>query len=132
MRQGKPERRYNLFWGQTLYNPSDPPEAESGAWWVSFGPGYRINLKRRYAPVITEGRVLSLPSPPPQLTITPAAANVILSWPTNAIGFTLQSTTNLGSSAIWTTNSPAPVVVNGQNTVTNPISGTQQFFRLSQ
>jgi hypothetical protein len=24
------------------------------------------------------------------------------------------------------------VVVNGQNTVTNPISGTQQFFRLSQ
>jgi hypothetical protein len=33
---------------------------------------------------------------------------------------------------VWTTNSPAPVVVNGQNTVTNPISGAQQFFRLSQ
>ncbi len=27
---------------------------------------------------------------------------------------------------------PAPVVVNGQYTVTNPISGKQQFFRLSQ
>jgi uncharacterized repeat protein (TIGR03803 family) len=75
---------------------------------------------------------LSLPIAPPQLTIIPSGANVILTWPTNAAGFTLQSTTNLGSSAVWTTNSPAPAVVNGQNTVTNPISGAQQFYRLSQ
>jgi hypothetical protein len=57
---------------------------------------------------------------------------VIVSWPTNATGLTLQSTTNLGSSAVWTTNTPAPVIVNDQNVVTNPISGTQMFFRLSQ
>ena len=73
----------------------------------------------------------------PQLTIVPFGTNVILTWPTNVAGFdysaySLQSTTIFGPSAIWTTNSPAPVVVNGQNTVTNPISGTQQFFRLSQ
>jgi hypothetical protein len=43
----------------------------------------------------------------------------------------LQSTTNVFS-PVWTTNLPAPVTVNGLNTVTNPISGTQQFFRLSQ
>jgi hypothetical protein len=36
------------------------------------------------------------------------------------------------SSSVWTSVSTAPVVINGQNTVTNPISGTQQFFRLSQ
>ena len=82
------------------------------------------------------GTVFSL-SFAPQLTIIPSGANVILTWPTNVAGFdytgyTLQSTTNLVSSAVWTTNSPAPVVVNGQNTVTNPISGTQQFYRLSQ
>jgi uncharacterized repeat protein (TIGR03803 family) len=76
---------------------------------------------------------LSLPSvTAPQLTITPSGAKVILSWPATAAGFTLQSTTNLGSLAFWTTNSPAPVVVNGQNVVTNPLSGAQQFFRLSQ
>jgi uncharacterized repeat protein (TIGR03803 family) len=69
---------------------------------------------------------------PPQLTIIPSGANVILTWPTNAAGFTLQSTTNLGASAVWATNSPGPVVVNGQNTVTNPITGTQKFYRLSQ
>ncbi len=72
----------------------------------------------------------------PQLTIIPFGTNVILTWPTNFVGFdytgyTLQSTTNLVS-PVWTTNSPARVVVNGQNTITNPISGTQQFFRLSQ
>jgi uncharacterized repeat protein (TIGR03803 family) len=69
---------------------------------------------------------------PPQLTLTPSGPNVVLSWPTNYAGFTLQSTSDLGSSAVWTTNLPAPVIVNDQNTVTNPISGAQQFFRLSQ
>jgi len=67
----------------------------------------------------------------PQLKIIPAGPNVILTWPTNAIGFTLQSTTNL-LAPVWATNSPLPVLVNGQNTVTNQISGTQQFYRLSQ
>ncbi len=47
-------------------------------------------------------------------------------------GFTLQSTSSFVSPAIWTTVSPAPVIVNGQNTVTNPISGTGRFYRLSQ
>jgi uncharacterized repeat protein (TIGR03803 family) len=74
---------------------------------------------------------LSLP-PPPQLTIIRSGANVILTWPANAAGFTLQSTTSLLSPAVWITNSPAPVVVNGQNAVTNSVSGTQKFYRLSQ
>jgi uncharacterized repeat protein (TIGR03803 family) len=68
---------------------------------------------------------------PPQLTITETGASVILNWPTNLTGYTLQSTTNLAS-PVWTTNSTAPVVVNGQYTVSNPIAGAQQFFRLSQ
>jgi hypothetical protein len=68
----------------------------------------------------------------PQLTITPSGANVVLTWPTNGTGFTLQSTTNLFSPAVWNAISSGPVVVNGQNTVTNPISGTQQFYRLAQ
>jgi RNA polymerase sigma factor (TIGR02999 family) len=75
---------------------------------------------------------ISLLVTPPQLTIAASEGNVILTWPTNATGFTLQSSTNLGPSAIWTTNSPAPGIVAGQNTVTNPITGTRQFFRLIQ
>ncbi|HXJ57959.1 MAG TPA: right-handed parallel beta-helix repeat-containing protein [Verrucomicrobiae bacterium] len=68
----------------------------------------------------------------PLLTMIPYGANVILTWPTNAFGFTLQCTTNLVPPTFWTTNSPAPVVVNAQNAVTNPIAGAQQFYRLSQ
>jgi uncharacterized repeat protein (TIGR03803 family) len=83
-----------------------------------------------------DGSVFSL-SFAPQLTITPAGANVVVSWPTNVSGFDysgyiLQSTTQLGASAVWATNSPTPVVINGQNTVTNPISGLQKFYRLIQ
>jgi uncharacterized repeat protein (TIGR03803 family) len=79
------------------------------------------------------GTVFSLSLPvPPQLAIIFSGTKIILTWPTNAIGFILQSTTNLVSSAIWSTNLPSPVVVNGQNSVTNPISGTQQFYRLVQ
>jgi len=75
---------------------------------------------------------LSLPMAHPQLNIIRSASNVILSWSTNHTGFALQFTTHLVSPAVWFTNSPKPVVVNGQYVVTNPISGTKQFFRLSQ
>jgi uncharacterized repeat protein (TIGR03803 family) len=73
----------------------------------------------------------------PALTIILSGTNAILSWPANAgvfdySGFTLQSTTNPVALAVWTTVSPPPALVNGQNTVTNPISGTEQFYRLSQ
>jgi uncharacterized repeat protein (TIGR03803 family) len=83
------------------------------------------------------GTVFSLSYPSPRLTIMPSGTNVNLTWPSAVAGFsysayTLQSTTNLGSSAVWATNSPAPVVVNGQNVMTNSITGTQQFYRLIQ
>jgi uncharacterized repeat protein (TIGR03803 family) len=72
----------------------------------------------------------------PQLAAVSTGLNLSLSWPTSYAGFdyagyTLESTTDLGSSA-WTTVSPAPAVANGQKTVTIPISSTQRFFRLRQ
>ena len=68
---------------------------------------------------------------PPLLAINPSGTNVILTWPTNATGFTLESTTNLVS-AVWITNATAPAIVNTNNAVTNGITGTQKFYRLSQ
>jgi len=82
--------------------------------------------------VVHQGTVFSLSLPPPQLTIISSTTNVILTWPNYAPGVILQCATNLGSAAAWSTNSPSPALVNGQNAVTNPISGTQMFFRLSQ
>jgi uncharacterized repeat protein (TIGR03803 family) len=67
-----------------------------------------------------------------QMTISLCGSNVILTWPTNQIGLILQSFTNLASPAVWSTVSPAPVVVNGQCRVTNATSGTQKFYQLNQ
>jgi uncharacterized repeat protein (TIGR03803 family) len=79
------------------------------------------------------GTVFSLTLPgPPQLAMVHSAGNVILSWPTNAVGFTLQSTTNLIPPAVWSAVPPAPLVVNEHYTVTNPVAGTQKFYRLIQ
>lgn len=77
---------------------------------------------------------ISLPESPPQLSVITSGPNLILAWRTDHAGYDyygyyLQSTTNLASPA-WITNLPAPVVINGQYTVTNAISGNQQFFRL--
>lgn len=76
---------------------------------------------------INMSAILPLP-----LTIIQAGTNVILTWPTNSTGFILQSTTNLAPPVIWVTNSQAPVVVSTNNLVTNSMSGTFKFFRLSQ
>jgi hypothetical protein len=86
---------------------------------VAAGQAYLSNL------------VITVAAPPP-LTLIRSGTNVTLTWPTNAAGFTLQSTTNLAAAAFWTTASPAPVVVNTNNAVTNTISGTRKFYRLSQ
>jgi hypothetical protein len=66
------------------------------------------------------------------LNIQVVGTNAVLSWTTNVPGFLLASTANLAS-PIWSTNNlPPPVIVNGQNVVTNPIVGTKQYFRLQQ
>ena len=76
------------------------------------------------------GTVFSL-SIAPELSLMPVGPDLLLTWPTNFEAYALQSTPGLAS-PVWTTNLPAPVVVNGQYTVTNPIPGHQRFFRLAR
>jgi Protein of unknown function (DUF1565) len=70
-------------------------------------------------------------SPPPPLSINRSAANVILTWATGGSA-TLEFATNLVSPVVWSTNLPAPVVTNGQNNVTNAVTGSKRFYRLFQ
>jgi uncharacterized repeat protein (TIGR03803 family) len=90
--------------GNTLYGT-----AENGGW---YGIGTVFSL-----PAVFPGV--------PQLTIIRSGTNVILTWPTNATGFTLQSTTNLVPTTVWSN-------LSGQFSVTNPISGARKFYRLLQ
>lgn len=83
------------------------------------------------------GTVFSLtlnanPPTPPQLNIATTQTGIVLLWPTNPATFNLESATNLVSPVVWSTNNIAPGQVNGQNAITNPISGTRMFFRLIQ
>jgi probable HAF family extracellular repeat protein len=72
-------------------------------------------------------------NPLPVISFNLSGGSVTLAWPTNfASGFTLESTTNLASPVVWTALTNAPNVVNGQSTVTIPVSGTQMYFRLNQ
>ena len=86
-------------------------------WQDSSSPNYESNIRITLAP---------------QLTINPLGTDVVLSWPANATGFTLQSAAGLDSGAVWTNVLPSAVEVNGLFAVTNAISGAQQFYRLSQ
>jgi uncharacterized repeat protein (TIGR03803 family) len=84
-----------------------------------------------------KGTVFGLSFPAPQLTINLYGTNAVLTWPTSVAGFSysglaLESATNLGNPSVWNSVALLPAVVNGQNTVTNPIISPQQFFQLSQ
>ena len=57
--------------------------------------------------------------------------NVVLSWSTNFTGFTLESNANFSSNG-WGAVLPAPSVSGANYAVTNAISGSTRFYRLSQ
>lgn len=91
------------------------------------------NTHRVTLPIIGAKRMFHLTTQPhPVLNAIVSKTNIILTWPTNALGFTLQWSTNLLSTN-WTTATPSVVVVNGQNTVTNSTSADKfRFYRLKK
>jgi len=66
------------------------------------------------------------PATPPRLTIGQSGTNVVVSWPSSAGGFTLESSSGV-TNLIWL---PVPGVVN--NSVSVPIGAGNLFFRLRQ
>ena len=93
-----------------------------------------LTTDQRGLPRITNGRVdigaCEYQPVVPSISISKQGTNVVLSWPTSATGFILMSSTNLGTAAVWGAVSPPAVVVNGQNVVTNSITGQRKFYRL--
>lgn len=68
---------------------------------------------------------------PPLLAVVLNGHQLTLSWPTQHMGYTLESITHLASSG-WISNG-IPAVTNGGNfSVTQPVLGTPQFFRLKK
>jgi len=95
---------------------------------VSFGTPPTVGLLGSPGSVFS----FALPVTPPQLAITRSGTNVILTWPTNTTGFILQSAPSPIPAAAWTPVVPGPVVLNQLNGVTNPLTASQQYYRLIQ
>lgn len=67
----------------------------------------------------------------PQVNFARVAGSLVISWPVEATGYTLESATNLTAPIIWTpVTVPAAVNVGGVNYVTNNIGTGSRFFRL--
>jgi hypothetical protein len=75
--------------------------------------------------------VVSTASVPPTLSIIPAGAQNVVSWPAWATDYQLQSNTNL-SPANWLAVSNFPTLVGYASVVTNNTTGGNLFFRLKQ
>jgi len=66
----------------------------------------------------------------PSLNARPNGNELILSWPTNAVGFTLQSTLDLTPPVTWLDSTSVPAVIGARFTLTNTPSGGARFYRL--
>src|SRR5262249_20358186 len=66
----------------------------------------------------------------PVLQIAHPGANIVLYWPTNSASFYLQFSTNLAGGS-WNSVTNERVVVGSQFYVTNAITGSAKYYRLS-
>jgi hypothetical protein len=67
---------------------------------------------------------------PPTLGFARQGNQVVLSWPTNATGFTLVSAATL-STTVWTPVASAPLIVGGKYLVADGLKAPEQFYKLS-
>jgi len=66
----------------------------------------------------------------PGLGLARSGNTVTLAWPAEASGFNLETASNLQPNAIWSAVADAPVLQNGQQTLSRPVTNSNQFFRL--
>jgi hypothetical protein len=67
----------------------------------------------------------------PSLKISRSAGNFLLSWTTNAVGYTLQTCPTLATNGLWAPVTNVVWVVGNQYVVTNPPIGLTRFYRLT-
>ena len=94
---------------------------------------YSVRISNSYGNVTSAIAFLTVnPVAIPSVSIAadPVAHQIHLSWPTNALGFVLQSTTDLSPSGNWTNDTNTPAVVGGEFSVTTGAPDSIRFYRL--
>ena len=67
---------------------------------------------------------------PPALRVTPLASKVVLTWPGDVAGYSVQVATNLAPLPFWMPAPGVPVLQAGQYRLTNALGAENLFFRL--
>lgn len=107
-------------------------QASGGAWTLDATIGQPVaGVTSGGAMVLNAGFWTTEMSGPPTLEITRAGSDVILSWPSAAIGFNLQQTPALMPSN-WTQVNAVPSDDGVTKSVTLPITNSVSFFRLAR
>ena len=70
--------------------------------------------------------------PLPTLHVHLSDGELIISWPSSATNFSLETTTGFSTGTLWTPVTNAPVVVGLQNMIANPIAQPSQYYRLKK
>jgi len=106
-----------VAWGDNGWPTTTVPSGLSGVTAIAAGGLHTVALL---------GTVPLLPF----LNARASGNELILSWATNAVGFTLQSTPQLTPPVTWAHVTNPPTVIGTQWNVTNAFSGSAQFYRL--
>jgi uncharacterized repeat protein (TIGR01451 family) len=68
---------------------------------------------------------------PVVVNLSISGANLVISWPAEAAGYYLETTSSLRPPTVWTqVTNPPPVIINGQQTVTIPVGSGTSYFRV--
>jgi len=108
-----------VAWGQFGQGQTSVPVGLNGVTAIAAGSDHTVAL-------VGTGSLM------PSLNARPRGNALVLSWPTNAVGFTLQSTLDLTPPITWIDSTSPPAVIGAQFTVTNSLSGNAQFYRLKK
>ncbi len=110
--------------GSFAYTPTIGTVLSQGTWALSavFTPTDTVNIRSS-----TKTVSLAVVLPPLQFTVDNGAME--FSWPTNAVGVSLQMITNLSNPDGWVPVS-GTIVLGDQNVFITSLSGASAFFRL--
>ncbi len=92
-----------------------------------YAGGYFGTAGGKVSPYIARASLVTLPT----ASVIYVVGNVVVTWPTNVTGYTLQCTTNIASGS-WSNVTSGINIVGANYTFTNKPSGKALFFRLMQ
>ena len=106
----------------------------------SYLTGYFTSTNAFFDTVVTTNNtggndvfVAQLNGDPPALTFSRSGGNLVFSWPTNQLGFVLESNSVLNGGNPWSVITNAPAAIGGLKFVTNSIAlSSNVFFRLKK